>query len=88
MNLDSNRKEDDDLPISKHDVAFLQSLGDTNAGYVARGEIAEMYDISAEIVDAVVLGQIYGKNWFVHRKYQLYSCHKFEDSKSKKGSVQ
>lgn len=53
--------DDRELPmISEHDFALLVSLGDTDSGYVARGEVAEMYGVPAEDVDALVLGVIYG----------------------------
>ena len=58
--LQSKKEEGDDLPISKHDIAFSESLGDTEIGYQARGEIAEMYDVVAEKIDTLILNRIYG----------------------------
>ena len=46
--------------ISQNDLRHLVSFGDTDNGYVARGEVAKMYKVPAEDVDALVLGVIYG----------------------------
>ena len=48
------------MTISENDLRHLVSFGDTDNGYVARGEVAEMYGVPAEDVDALVLGVIYG----------------------------
>lgn len=58
--LKSKKEEAGDLPISKYDVAFLESLGDTEIGNVARGEVAEMYDVEAEEIDTLILNRIHG----------------------------
>ena len=34
--------------ISQNDLRHLVSFGDTDNGYVARGEVAEMYGVPAE----------------------------------------
>lgn len=65
----SNPKGLGRFAISEYDFQFLIGLGDTIRGYLARGEVAEMYEEPVEILDAMVLGQIYGKDWFAHRKY-------------------
>jgi hypothetical protein len=41
--------------ISETDILFLRSLGDTNMGYVARGENAEMYGVDVEDIDDFIL---------------------------------
>lgn len=49
-----------EMIISENDLRFLVSLGDSDQGFVARGEVAEMYGIVAEENDALVLSIIYG----------------------------
>ena len=44
--------------ISERDIEFLVSFGDTKDGYVARQEVAQMYDIPEEYVDRLILGRI------------------------------
>lgn len=44
----------------KNDMRFLMKLGDSEMGFVIRSEIAEMYGIATEEIDALTLGQIYG----------------------------
>ena len=48
------------LKISERDMEFLLSLGDSEMGFVIRGEVAEMYCVPVEEVDALVLTKING----------------------------
>jgi hypothetical protein len=44
----------------KNDIDFLTDMGDSEMGSVTRAEVAEMYGVAAEEIDALVLSQIYG----------------------------
>ena len=44
----------------KNDMRFLINLGDSEMGFVIRSEVAEMYGVATEEIDALILGQIYG----------------------------
>ena len=46
--------------ISENDILLLVSLGDTDYGYLVRGELAEMYGVFAEDLDDLILSRIYG----------------------------
>lgn len=48
------------MKISKNDVQLLVSLGDSKMGHVARAEVAEMYGISKEDIDRLILTKING----------------------------
>jgi len=39
----------------KNDMRFLINLGDSEIGFVTRGEVAEMYHVPVEEIDALVL---------------------------------
>lgn len=44
----------------KNDLRFLINLGDSEMGFVIRGEIAEMYGVPLEEIDDFVLTKING----------------------------
>jgi hypothetical protein len=44
--------------ISEADIQHLVDRGDTNAGYVDRGEYADMSSTPVEYVDCLILGRI------------------------------
>jgi hypothetical protein len=44
----------------KNDIDFLTDMGDSELGSVTRSEVAEMYGVAVEDIDALVLVQIYG----------------------------
>ena len=44
----------------KNDLRFLINLGDSEMGFVIRGEVAEMYGVPLEEIDDFVLTKING----------------------------
>jgi hypothetical protein len=46
--------------ISENDLQFLAGFRDTQQGFVARAEYAQMARIPAQVIDSLVLGRIYG----------------------------
>jgi len=44
----------------KNDMRFLINLGDSEIGFVIRGEVAEMNSVPLGETDALILGEIYG----------------------------
>ena len=41
-------------------MQFLIKLGDTEMAFVIRSEVAEMYGVATEDIDALILSEIYG----------------------------
>lgn len=47
--------------ISEKNIQFLENLGDTDVGYIARAEYAEMTGVPVEVIDSFILDRIYAE---------------------------